>query len=72
MEDDKAVSCIDLVRRFTASSISSENFKLSLRLVWFSRVNLNLCPSPFGLEEAELFWFEAGLFWFIEGSKVNS
>lgn len=45
MEHDQAVSCIDLVRRFTASSISSVDFKLSLRLVWFLRVNLNLSQS---------------------------
>lgn len=45
MEHDQAVSCIDLVRRFTATSISSEDFKLSLRLVWFSRIDLNLSQS---------------------------
>lgn len=45
VEHDQAVSCINLIRRFTASSILSGNFKLTIRLIWFSRVDLNCFQS---------------------------
>ena len=47
-EEDQAESCIDLVRWFTALSISSVDFNLILKLIWLSKDNLNfpqsICP----------------------------
>lgn len=44
-EEDQAASCIDLVRRCTASSISFGDFKLILRLHRLSRDDLNFAQS---------------------------
>lgn len=45
VKDDQADSCNNLVKRLTASSKVYGSFKLTFRLVWFSRVDLNLSQS---------------------------
>jgi hypothetical protein len=44
-EQDHAVSCMDFVRKLTASSISLGDFKLILRFILFLREDLKVVQS---------------------------